>query len=155
MDDHRILDFSNLKTNTVIPDWFDKITSHNLMLAAGDGTSQFEGRDGCNLKTMPESGWNIFCCPKNYTGHLLQVNIDYLKSKPDLEILLCLVDFTEYVEFTRFTKVFKGKIDKISSHDGRFWLPSFNVYNLLKPGGICYVYETNNNRGQIVTPKGA
>ena len=136
MSDERILDFSKDLSEIKIPEMFKQNKEVNVMLTAGDSISWFgEFKSGeLNLVSMPPYGWNVFCCLGFDSGYSseLKKNIDYLISNPGLNVLLCLIDLTDMHQCIKFGKFFEGKVDKIDSHDKRWYLPSHICYKILK-----------------------
>jgi hypothetical protein len=145
MSDERILDFSKDLSEIRIPEMFKQNKEVNVMLTAGDASSYF-GRFSSgelNLVSMPPYGWNVFCCLGFDSGYSSQLkeNIDYLVSNPGLNILLCLIDLTDMRQCENFGKFFDGKVDKIDSHDKRWYLPTRICFRILKPKGFCYTSD--------------
>jgi hypothetical protein len=141
MDDPRILNFKRDLTDIVIPERFKQNREYNVMLSAGDGSSDYNGRSGLNLQTMPQFGWNVFCCigSGGDSASKLKDNIKILQDKPELNVLICLIDLTSLDECEKFGVLFEGSVDKIDSHDQRWYLPEAICYKVLKTGGSCYV----------------
>jgi hypothetical protein len=146
--DSRILDFRKNLQQLSIPDSFKENKDYNLMLTAGDGKSWFGDYENgiLNLVSMPHYGWNIFCCV--YDGDMkgtLDDNIKYLEQKPELNVLLCLIDLNNMEECQKFGTLFEGQINKINSHDSRWYLPTDICYKILKPDGVCYLMNISWN----------
>jgi hypothetical protein len=142
MTDNRILDFR--ESNVLLPEKFLEISMRKIILASGDG---FRQRNINNeLKTITDieyytkytiPKYNIFCLKYDYNSQDYNKNTDYLTSNPDLNIVICLIDFDNKLELDRLCKIFKNSVAYINTDDIRFYIPGKYVHKLLLEQGIA------------------
>ena len=174
--DDRILDFRN-ETQTIPQDFIDNIIIRKVLLACGDGYLQprfgipndvkqildleayTNAKNYVDLSTLKDDdydkkyfrNYNIFCCSYNYNEKGLLKNIEYLKSHPELNILLCLFDIYNETELARFSELFQDSIRMIDTDDIRIYIPSNIALNILTENGVCYSCALYANKQEYKT----
>ena len=141
LSDNRILDFRT--DELILPD-FLSCHEKNIILSCGDGYGIRIG-SRCNITDIEfytrisEQKYNIFCCLYNYNNKnkKLLKNIIYLREHPELEIILCLMDTTDFLEAQKFKTLFNNSISRINTDDKRYGnLSALVSHDILISGGI-------------------
>lgn len=153
INEPRVLDFFSDNSNLSLPEWFDTIPNKKIMLAAGDGY-HIMGHNPMHIendqvierpKNMPTDiefmfklgSYTIFCCDPNYCINYLKKNIDYIKSNPEIKVILCLCDLNNYSHCLKLLNLFENKINVINTHDRRWYIPGNIAHKLLVDDGYC------------------
>jgi len=132
--DKRIIDFSS--GNNTLPEEFIPLETKRMIYACGDAYGGFV-KGGNNLKktnieVFSKLGFNVFCCVGKSSN-----NIDYLTSKPELNIVLCILTGNVDIDYPILEDLFPNMLDLISTDDIRFYPSAKVAFTMLKNGGIC------------------
>ena len=154
MSDKRILDFR--EPDISLPEDFFKISMRKMILASGDGFRQryfnknhetITDIEYYTTHTNPK--YNIFCLLYGYNDFEYQKNLEYLTSNPDLNIVICLINFDDELQLKKLCSIFKNSITYINTDDIRFYIPGKYVYKLLLDEGIADGVEIEKSRADI------
>jgi hypothetical protein len=140
LNDERILDFR--KPDVKLPKNFPK--NRKMILACGDGFRERCDKRMCDKKMCDiefytiwsEKRYNIFCCHYSYMPSL-NMNINYLNKKRNLNIVICLIDFNNSDEMNRLILLFKNSISYIDTDDIRVYISPDHAYDLLIYNGTA------------------
>ena len=103
-----------------------------MILACGDGHTG----SITNIEAY-QKDYDVFCCLYGYNESGFQKNMDYLKNRPDLNIVVSLFDVKNEIEMWKLVDLFAGCIQVIDTDDLRTFLPAGISYRLLTEKGVC------------------
>jgi hypothetical protein len=152
--DNRIIDLD--LDNPVLPDFFDDLEQPiNMTMCAGDGVhgeiTDIEWfvtkKVGHDREKKPTT---IFITTKNYTPHLLEQNKQYLRSHPELQVILLVYDDKNPKWKENLVRLFPTLINNIYEDRSCYGdkLDLETLYKILREGGIYqmehYLPKINN-----------
>lgn len=132
--DRRILDFS--AGQLLLPEEFVALKKKRMIYACGDGYGGFvkggNYKSKTNIEAFSKLGFNVFCCVGKDPA-----NIAYLSSKPNLNMVLCIMTGNKETNYSILEQLFPNMLDLISTDDTRFYPSAKVAFSMLKVGGIC------------------
>jgi len=132
--DRRILDFSS--GGVALPEEFTALEKKRMIYACGDAFGGFTKTGNnmrkTNIEVFSKLGFNIFCC----VGKSID-NIDYLTSKPELNVVLCIMTGNKDIDYPILENLFPSMLELISTDDTRFYPSAKVAFTMLKVGGLC------------------
>lgn len=133
--DPRILDFR--KDHVKLPKRFLLNTIRNIMLSCGSGLKCYDKNiTDIEYYSNKNIQINIYCCSNESNN--LQLNIDYLISNPELNIVLCLFKNNTTDEHNKLIYLFKNSIDNIGTNDPNFYIPAYITFEIIKNNGTIH-----------------
>ena len=135
--DNRILEFKSLSDELSPPENFAAVDKKHMIYACGDAKGGFDKSDKelyklTNIEAFSNIGFNVFCCVGKNPD-----NIAYLTSKPELNVVLCILTGHKYIDYLILERLFPNMLDLIATDDRRFYPPSETAFAILKVGGVC------------------
>lgn len=132
--DRRILDFSS--GDVALPEEFTALEKKRMIYACGDAFGGFtkagNNMKKTNIEVFSKLGFNVFCCVGKSSD-----NIDYLASKPDLNVVLCIMTGNKDIDYPILERLFPSMLELISTDDTRFYPSAEVAFTMLKVGGFC------------------
>lgn len=144
-EDNRIIDLDS--DNSQLPDFFSRLEQPiNMTLCAGDGNQ--EGMTDIEWFVTRKVGYNrenkpttIFITTKNYADYNLIKNKEYLRSQPDLKVILLVYNDENPKWKENLVRLFPGLIKNIyednSCYGDKLDLKTLN--GILREGGIYHM----------------
>jgi len=140
--DKRILDFRK-NSRLMLPCDFLTLDKRKMILACGDGYGHGYQKK-IDLIKYNNEGFNIYCCSPDYNVNGLRLNIEYLKSKFDLNIILCLFDIYDTTHLNKLVELFHNSINYITTDDFAYNIPMIYSYQLLSKEGLIDQIDIRN-----------
>lgn len=132
--DNRILEFTSLSKELTLPENFASVEKKRMIYACGDAKGGVDKRNTrlTNIEAYSNIGFNVFCCVGKDPA-----NVAYLTSKPELNVVLCIMTGHKYIDYLILERLFPNMLDLIATDDRRFYPPSETAFAILKVGGVC------------------
>jgi len=138
LSDERVLLFKKATSASFnIPLKFLTVSPKRMIFASGDAYGGWSdknkaAKDGLtNIEAFSKLGYNVFVCIEHETK-----NLEYLRSHPELNIVVCILIDDYKIDYDILRKLFKNSIDEFATDDSRFYPDSYTTFTILKKNGF-------------------